>query len=452
MRFTILLRLILPVIFLLLVACGTFIPKNNYQEKVRHDVALVENWQTLTDSGDIRYLNELFNATEVNSLLKQAFSDNPSFKQIMLTLDIRRAQLKQIIADQQSKISVGLSATNKENSDNSYNGSLTVSWQADLWGKLQDSSNATAIDVAEQEMLVQSAKNSLGATLLTAWLELIHQKQAIVIQQNRINTLDKNEAFILQRYRNGLGVLSDFDSAHVASASAYATLSVYQQQFDQSLRNLRLLLGQLSTMSIAIPEAYPDVAIASTGFAKQTLGQRPDLKAAYLAIQASQLRTEVAYKELLPSLNLQAVLENVASSVRDALFVSPVWSLLGQLTAPLYQGGQLRAEAEIAELETAIAYQAYKEKLVAAVIEIENYTAQELALQIQLKHLKTALKSANNNLKNYQQSYRTGLVSILDLLIIQQQTYDLDSQINDTTSALLTNRIGLGLALALEVQ
>tara|TARA_R110002050_G_scaffold71891_1_gene154570 strand:+ start:296 stop:1615 length:1320 start_codon:yes stop_codon:yes gene_type:complete len=437
---------------LLLTACGSLVPKSDYQRQVSADIAQVDNWQTLTNSGDVSYLNDLFNATDVDSLLNQAFAENPSFQQMMLTLDIRRAQLKQTTADEHVQVSAGLSANRNENSTNSYNGTLTVSWQADLWGKLKDSSNAAELDIAEQAMLVQSARNSLGADILRAWLALIAQKKNIVIQQQRISTLEQNEMFILQRYRNGLGTLKDWDSAHLSTSTAHATLTANQQQFDQNLRDLQSLLGQLSVMTLVIPDVYPDVVIPSVDLPRQTLGQRPDLKAAYLAIESSHLRTEVAYKELLPSLDLQVVLENAATTARDALFVSPVWALLGQLTAPLYQGGKLRAEAEIAELDTAIAYQAYKEKLLAAVIEVENYIGQEQSLQTQLQHLNSASQSANNNLINYQQSYRTGLISMLDLLTVQQQTYDLASQINDTTHALLSNRISLGLALALEIK
>lgn len=181
MRSRTLLKLTLPYALLLLTACSTLIPTNQYQGQIESDIAQVENWQTLTNSADVSYLNDLFNSTDVDSLLKQAFSDNPSFQQIMLTLDIRRAQFKQATAEQRPQISAGLSNTRKENTDNSYNGSLMVSWQSDLWGKLKDSTNAAEIDIAEQEILVQSARNTLGTDILHQWLELISQKQAIVI-------------------------------------------------------------------------------------------------------------------------------------------------------------------------------------------------------------------------------------------------------------------------------
>lgn len=438
---------------ILLPACGSLIPQSqHYSTQIQNDISQIEDWRSLSNSSDIVYLNDLFNDSAVDTLLKRAFAHNPSFQQTVLALDIKRAQLKQTTASQRPKISADLSSTKKENADINYNSSLTVSWQVDLWGKLKDSTNAAEFDLAEQEMLVQSARDSLGADILRSWLELIYLKRDVAIQERRIATLEKNEIFILQRYRSGLGLSADLDSAQLSTKIAHATLTANQQEFSQKSRNLNLLIGQLSKMMITIPNEYPNVVIAAANLPEQTLGQRPDLKASYLAILASESRTAVAYKDLLPSFNLQMMLENTASTVRDSLFVSPLWSLLGQLTAPLYQGGELQAKADIAEIETAIAYQAYKEKLLTAVIEIENYSEQEQSLQIQLVHLKKAKQRADNNLKNYQKSYRTGLVSMLDLLTVQQQTFDVDAQINDTIFSLLSNRINLGLALALEIK
>ncbi len=452
MRYSRLSNTTLMLSLLILTACSTLTPQNDYQAQIQSDISDVDNWHTLSNSVEVGYLNDLFNSVDIDALLKQAFADNPSFQQTLLTLEMKRAQLKLTAANQRPQLTADFSSSKQEGTKTSYNGLLTVSWQADLWGKLEASTNAAETDIAEQQMLVQSARDSLGADIVQAWLELISQQRTIDIQQRRITTLQQNDSFILQRYRNGLGTLTDSDSAKTTTASARASLTAKQQQFDQNLRNLKSLLGQLSSMQITIPTSYPDVAVPSASFPRQTLAQRPDLKAAYLAIQAAQFRTEVAYKELLPSFNIQAMLENTATTARDSLFISPVWSLLGQLTAPLYKGGQLRAETEIAELNSAYAYQTYKEKLLTAVIEVENYTAQEQSLATQLQHLATALQSANDNLTNYQQSYRTGLVDILDLLSVQQQTYDLESQINDATFLLLSNRISLGLALALEIK
>lgn len=84
-----------------------------------------------------------------------------------------------------------------------------------------------------------------------------------------------------------------------------------------------------------------------------------------------------------------------------------------------------------------------------AVQEVEDAIDQETSLARQQDHLQEALASARRTLDQYRQKYRTGLVSLLDLLEVQQQLYDLQAQLDDLTYQRLDNRIGLGLALGL---
>lgn len=441
----------LPFSFLLLSACTAFSPKQDYLDQPQYDLAQVSSWQSLENASQVTHLNDLFNSPQVDQLLQQAFAENPSLQQTLITLDIRRAQLQQTSAAQRPHINANFNATEQEGSDDSYSSSLSISWQADLWGKLDDRTQAADLDIAEQEMLLQSARDSLAADIMRSWLNLISQQREIDIQQHRVDDLQQNEVFILHRYRSGIGQLEDLDSARTSLASAQANLTLNQEDFQQQRRALKTLVGQISNMELAIPEQFPDVDLAVSGLPAQTLARRPDLKAAYLAIESSTLNSKASYKDLLPSLSIEAMLEDIASSPREALFVSPIWSLLGQLTAPLYQGGELRAAAEISELETALSYQNYRDTLLTAVSEVENAIGQEQSLQTQNHYIKTALASAKNNLVQYQQNYRTGLVDILDLLAVQQQTYDLESQLNTTQYNLLANRITLALALGLEM-
>ncbi|NQY26352.1 MAG: TolC family protein [Piscirickettsiaceae bacterium] len=441
----------LPFSFLLLSACTAFSPKQDYLDQPQHDLAQVSDWQSLENTSQVMHLNDLFTSPQVDQLLQQAFADNPSLQQTLITLDIRRAQLQQTSATQRPHVNAGFNVTKQEDSDDRYSSSLSISWQVDLWGKLDDLSQAASLDIAEQEMLLQSAHDSLAANIMQSWLNLIAQQRDIDIQQQRVDALQQNEIFILHRYRNGIGQLEDLDSARSSLASEQANLAFNQELFQQQNRALKTLVGQISNMDLTIPEQFPDVELAVSGLPAQTLARRPDLKAAYLAIESSTLNSKAAYKDLLPSLSIEAMLEDIASSPREALFVSPIWSLLGQLTAPLYQGGELRATAEIFELETALSYQSYRDTLLTAVSEVENAIGQEQSLQTQNYYIETALASAKNNLVQYQQNYRTGLVDILDLLAVQQQTYDLESQLNTTQYNLLANRITLALALGLEM-
>ncbi len=421
---------------------------SDYGAKVVQEQANIAQWSDLDGAQPITILGDLIQSEELDHLVEKGLSANPGLAQTLLTLKIRQAEYRKAQGARLPEVSAGYSALKEEDQDNTYTGTATVSWELDLWRKLSDSAKAASKDVQEQQMLYQSARDTLAAEIMTGWLELTSAKKNISIEQRRIDVLEKTQKYTQQRYRSGLGTLEDLDTARTATASARATLEEYKETLAQQQRSLATLLGDPNA-DISVSEDYTDVILPLADLPEQTLHRRPDLKAAFLAIESADLNADVAYKDLLPSISLEASLEDIASTPGSALLTSPVWSLLGQLTAPLFQGGQLKAQAEIADLETAQAFEAYRETLYTAVQEIEDAMGLERSLKKQQAHIETALAKAEDTLIQYQKSYRQGLSSMLDLLTVQTQTFDLAIQLNTLKYERLANRVTLGLALGI---
>ncbi|MBY5931010.1 TolC family protein [Halomonas denitrificans] len=443
--------LLAGVLLLTLAGCSMIDEPTSYPDKTNALIAQVPDWSAAVGGSDVGSLNDLIASDALDQLVEKALQANPGLQQTLLTLRIRQTQLRQTGADRLPEVEAGFSASDSEDSASTYSGSVTVSWEADLWQKIADRTAAADQDVAQQAALYQAARDTLAADVMTSWLALIAQRHAITIQQQRLSTLESNESLILERYRSGLGNLEDLDSARSSTASARASLVEYQESLAQQQRALQTLLGEIPDSGEAVADDYPAVLTPLAELPSQSLRRRPDLIAAYHAVQAADYRTHAAYKDLLPSISLQAAIEDVADSPSQALLTDPVWSLLGQLTAPLFQGGELRAAADEAELETAQAYQAYRETLLEAVGEVEDALGLERSLALQQQHIANALDRQQSTLAQYQSSYRSGLVDILDLLSVQQQTYDLEAQLDDLNYQRLANRIDLGLALGLGV-
>jgi len=435
---------------LLLGACANQAPRvEDYQQQRDTELQQLPAWSGQTQAQEAATLLMLVDAPQLRQLINQALASNPDLHQTLLTLQIRQAEQTRINGTRLPAVEAGFAGSNTQDDDSSYTGSLNLSWQLDLWQQIADNVAAAGKDVAQQQALYQAARDTLASEVIRSWLGLIAQQHAIDIEERRLATLERNETFIMQRYSSGLGSLEDLDSARSSAASSRATLSANREVLAQQQRSLQTLLGSSTPITVAVPEGYPGIIAPLAALPEQTLARRPDLQAAWLEIQANDLRTQVAYKDMLPSISLQATLQNVASSPAQALLSDPVWSLLGQLTAPLYQGGQLRAAAEIAELTTAQSYQAYRDMLLNAVTEVEDALGQERSLAQQQLHIEDALTRQQNNLSQYQQRYRNGTATVLELLSVQQQTYDLEAQLDTLIYNRLTNRIVLGLALGL---
>lgn len=398
-------------------------------------------------------LTDLIEIPELQTFITKALKNNPSLQRSMVALNIAYAQHGVTSAARLPVVDASFSGEKTEDEENRYQTEIAVSWELDFWHKIADSSNAAKKDIASAQATLHGAQDLVAANIMRAWLAISLKQQLLDIETQRLAVLQNNQTLVQNRYRAGLGSLEELDNAKTSSASTRATLADYSEQLAQNKRSLILLSGQWSGLQ-ELPEimsVFPEVLNPLASLPEQNLAGRPDLQSAFYNIEAESLRSSAAFKAMLPSISLSASLSDMAQSPTQALLTGPVWSVLGQLSAPLFQGGKLKAEAEIAELTAEQSYWAYQDTLLTAVNEVENAVGQEYTLEQQQKHLADALASAQRSFVSYQEKYRQGLVDIFDLLTVQQQTFDLQSQLTQTTYNRLINRIDLGLALGLGV-
>ncbi|WP_026362639.1 TolC family protein [Cycloclasticus pugetii] len=409
--------------------------------------ATAEDVSQLTDLVDIQAIPNLTN------FIQEALNNNANLQQTLMTLRTAQVAIDVAEADQNVNLSAGSSANKTKNENSGYSNNLNISWELDLWQKISNGVSAANFQAASAEAAYQSARDSLVANVLREYINILSQQQLLNIERARLTVFENNETVILNRYRTGLGSLDDLDTARTSSATIQATLAQYEYNLATARRTLAVLLGRQDQSLTELDQSFsfPDVLLPLANLPKQNLSRRPDLQAAYYTLKASEFEVDVAYKALLPSINLSAALTDSASSATDALFTNPLWSLLGQMTAPLFQGGALRAQVEIEKLASVNAWWLYQELLLNAVQETQNALDNERALTERKKYTSMAIDNAERSVKTIEGQYRQGLANILDLVSVYNSRFDLQSQLIQLQASQLQNRINLGLALGLGV-
>ncbi len=436
------------------------------QQQESTQTLLLNSDTTLTDVIDIKELPHLA------GYIDEALSSNASLQQSLITLRKAQVAIDSAKADRNLNVDASFSAsksettnssastssnTNSSTSSNSsspsYSASMNVSWELDLWQKISDGISAANLDAASARASYQSARDSLVANVVRSYIDVLTQQQLLNIEQSRLTVLENNEAVILKRYSTGLGSLDDLDTARTSSANTRATIAQYENALLTAKRTLAVLLGRQnqSLNELNTQVNFPDVLLPLTTLPKQDLARRPDLQAAFYALKATEFEVDVAYKALLPSISLSASLSDNDSTPSQALFTNPLWSLLGQMTAPLFQGGALRAQIEDAKLTSANAWWQYRETLLTAVQETQNALDSETALSARISHTNVALANAERSVSTIEGQYRQGLADILDLLSVYETRFNLQAQAVELHAQKLQNRIDLGLALGLGV-
>jgi outer membrane protein TolC len=178
------------------------------------------------------------------------------------------------------------------------------------------------------------------------------------------------------------------------------------------------------------------------------LERRPDVIAAERRVAAAFDRVGEARAAQLPRISLTAGGSSISSDVlvlKDRN--NPAWSFGGNLVAPLYQGGALRAQVDIRTAEQKQAVAAYASAGLRAFNDVESALSAENALRDRASVLDATVRDNERALELVRIQYRVGSA---DLRLVEQRQLALYSARTtrlQVQSQQLAQRVNLYLAL-----
>lgn len=444
-----------------LTACSSVIPLK--PDRTSQPVVVASGWQETLPAQSVvaegtvsTQLLDLIDDPALTALVQQTLTTNLDLQQTALRLREQQWLTRSTNAATGPQLDLNLNSQRSQNSTTTSNHqlSLDLSWELDVWGRLADQTDAARAETDAQQLDYSAAANSLAARTIQGWLDIVLRDQMIRVEKQWLRSLEDNEAVIQERYRSGLSgsnALADLETARSNTALTRASLAARQQTQRDAYRQLAQLQGQSAPLVMVLPEQAPEIANPPAVLPADVVVRRPDLQAALQRIDAADAQARATHKQLLPGFSLSASLSQSRPQLDDLLSGSLAWNLLGQLTAPLFDGGKRKADAAIADLQAERSYLVYQQTLLSALNEVESALGQEASLAEQQRQLSAALRHAEASRQHYEARYRDGLNDILDLLSAQQSAFSTRIQLLQTQQARLTNRITLGLALGMGV-
>jgi len=165
-------------------------------------------------------------------------------------------------------------------------------------------------------------------------------------------------------------------------------------------------------------------------------------------MQAAGLQVDVARKALLPSLSFNGGL-NLAGSALNNIFDLDrlVADIAGGLTAPIFQGGRLKANVAQQEALMRQQLESYAGTALGAYLEVENALDADARLAEREAALRRSLNEALKAEERLELRYTEGLTTILQLLDSQSRRLNAESQLISARKERLANRVRLHVAL-----
>lgn len=402
-----------------------------------------------------------FSSPRMEKLVLEAIKNNPNLKAAEARLRASWATTHASRSDLEPSLNAN-TGTNKRRSGNlsnnasystTYNLSLNLSWEVDLWGRIRDRASAAQAEYQADVHDFRNAKLSLAANTARAWCNLITAEQQLELAKNTLASFKKNKQIVERNYKAGVpgtrSLAVQLSRTNVAQAES--TLKNRQLQRNNAARSLEVLLGRYPSAELKSSTTLPQLKRhIPVGLPAQLLSRRPDVKAAELAVFASAKRADSARKSLLPAVRFNSNGSSSSSQFKDIFNIhNLVSNAAANLTQSVYNGGELKANAQAALERNKASIHSYANIVLQASREIEEAINTDRALREQEQFLKEQTKSATLAEKQAERDYSEGIegVGILEILESQRRANNARSSLINLRNRRLQNRIDLHLAL-----
>ena len=387
-----------------------------------------------------------FQSRALNALVAEALRANPDLYEAAARFDEARARLRvagALLRPQLDAVGgVQRGDPGLIGPDSRYDLGLRVGWEIDLWGRLRADRAAAREFAVAQGLDYVRARQSLATAVAEAYFAIITAQAQLAIDRELLAAEQFTAQTTQQRVAAGVAISLDEDLtvANVALAEVEIQQSLLALQ--ESQRALEVLLGRYPAAEIEGGAELPPVpGPVAVGVPSALLQRRPDVLAAGRRVDAAFYDVRRARAARLPSLTLTATLGTLLDP--DELF----WSIAGNLFAPLYQGGRLRAEIEAASARQRQALGQYAAVSLRAFREVETALANERFLAAQEARYADASQRLRRASQTAENRYQGGALTILDLTQVRRQDFQTRSQLQNVRFEQLRQRLNLYLAI-----
>lgn len=393
-----------------------------------------------------------FGDDRLTSLVNEAAAENPSLLAAEARIRAAQASARAANAGRLPNLNADLGITQRETDPGgttTYSAGLGVSWEADLWGRLAARAQAGVLEFQATDADFESARLSVAGQVSRAWFRLIEARLQRELAERDVETKERSLGLIERRFEAGVSRSSDVRTFRSALASSEAVLASRLQAEAAAARTLEILLGRYPAGTIEHDADLPDFpALAGIGAPAELLVRRPDLRAAEARLQAAGLQAEIARDALLPSLNLTGSLNTGGADAGDIFDVDTyVAQLIGSLTAPIFNGGALRAERDRAEAAAEAQLRSYAGTVLTAWREAEDAIYADQILAVRVDALFDAFQQAAAAEELVIRQYGSGLATVFELLDAQARRIAAEGQYISARRERATNRVDIYLAI-----
>ena len=407
----------------------------------------------------------------LDSLLEKALADNLDLKEASARLRAAEAQARVSKSGLFPQVNLSGSANYSDSpaggtafggfaggqitrfQTETYSPSLGFSYELDFWGRVRNQARAGRADALAASADLKASRLAVMANTITSYFDLVDTRAQIGVQVKTIDLLNDRTNQTESRYQRGLvssfelyQIRQDFRNTQASLPQTEARLAAIEGQLAVLVGSYA---GQIDEMLDKPLQPRLVFEPVPANLPASLLVQRPDVVAAWQRLESARFNVGVRKAEQFPSLSLSAGLGTQSPNVSGIFDVMDNWILnLGaSLTAPIFQGGRIRANIEVANAQYAQAAAAYAQSVLTAFQEVRTAIRQYEEQRQRYRFLFLQGQEADSTANLQSRRFASGVGQYSDYLDALRQKYQIESALSSAGKDVALARLAVHRAL-----
>ena len=423
-------------------------PKNVVPDTFRNATHTADT----TSVGDMQWKNFFADAT-LQNLIDSAIERNYDMQLAVKNIEASRLLFRKTKWNNVPQVDATVQATINRPSNNSLNGLslssfgvgssaaddytsyLSLSWEADIWGKIRSKSKAALAEYLSTIEAKKAVQTTLVNNVAQGYYNLLMLDEQLKIAQSNERLNDSTLRIIKLQYNAGQVTLLAVQQAEAQLLTAQSLVPQFEQNIKIQEDALSILAGRLpgDISRSATLDQFEVPATVSSGIPSSLLANRPDVKSAEYAIQEANANVNVNKAAMYPALRITASGGTDAFRASDWFNIpSSLFGIVaGSVVQPLLDHKELQTQYRVAEVNRDKSVIQFKQSVLNAVGEVSDALVKIDKLKQQQAIVQTQVNTLNKATQNANLLFQNGMATYLEVITAQSNV--LQSQLQLAT-------------------
>nr|WP_315232272.1 TolC family protein [uncultured Flavobacterium sp.] len=410
-------------------------PKDAFPENFRNASVSTDT----TSIGDLEWKN-FFTEEDITQLIDSAITRNNNLQIATKNIEIAQFRFTQSKWGNVPQANLFVNASTSNPSDNSFTGKnlsqalgqnhiddysagVSLSWEADIWGKIRNQKKGAFAEYLQSEEVKKALQTTIVANVSSGYYNLLMLDAQLQIARQNLKLNDSTTKIIKLKYDAGQVTSLAIQQSEAQKLNAAQLIPLLEQNIAIQENALSVLTGSFpNSKQRSIRLSSIEVKNnASIGIPSSLVSRRPDVRSAELALKVANANVGITKADLYPSLKItaQGGLNSFETSNWFNIPASLFGTIAGGLTQPLLNNKKVRTQYNIAVAEREKAVLSFRQAVLVAVSEVSNALVKVEKLALQEAFLQERVKTLQQATKNSNLLFKNGMAEYLEVLSAQ---------------------------------